>query len=329
MNELRLTRRSQDAETDAVPPPIVSSFAIAFSLHVLVIAVMLYAPLDFAKPRIPSGAISVNLVSMPGPDTVPGPPAGDGAPEVDRRTLQKTTPPAVDTVTIALVAASPRMEQAGPTPDTALRQPIGGQPDVVSISKDPAVKAASPQRASVTTGKSPSPRKKVKSAAPATPEAESKAAMISPSEPQGQTSSEFSGDEILPQEEGQSPSYSTGSRAAAGSGQPKAVRSPVDPAVQEEARPDYDRNPAPEYPARAKQLGFEGTVLLNVKVNPAGGVDDVKIAASSTYSMLDEAALRAAKAWVFKPARRGDQPVAAWVQVPVRYTLKPPGSRMP
>jgi protein TonB len=93
--------------------------------------------------------------------------------------------------------------------------------------------------------------------------------------------------------------------------------------AEQEARADYERNPSPEYPGRARQLGFEGTVQLQVKVNPNGGVDEVKIAVSSGYSMLDDAALRAVKTWVFKPARRGNQPVAAWVQVPIRFALNP------
>jgi periplasmic protein TonB len=103
-------------------------------------------------------------------------------------------------------------------------------------------------------------------------------------------------------------------------------RPPAGPVLQT-ATPDYDRNPSPDYPRRARQLGFEGTVLLDVKVNENGGVEEVNIAASSGYALLDEAAQRAVNAWVFKPARRGDQPVAAWVQVPVRFALSPSAAR--
>lgn len=93
--------------------------------------------------------------------------------------------------------------------------------------------------------------------------------------------------------------------------------------------PDYDRNPPPDYPRRARQLGFEGTVLIDVKVNSNGGVDEAAIAASSGYSMLDEAALLAVKQWRFKPARRGDLPVAAVVQVPVRFRLNSSAADVP
>ncbi|MCK7513673.1 MAG: hypothetical protein MZV70_63140 [Desulfobacterales bacterium] len=38
------------------------SFALSFGLHVLVIAALLYIRVDFSKPRLPPGAISVSLV---------------------------------------------------------------------------------------------------------------------------------------------------------------------------------------------------------------------------------------------------------------------------
>ncbi len=119
-----------------------------------------------------------------------------------------------------------------------------------------------------------------------------------------------------------------GPQPSAGAQAPKGLRQPHAPALQE-ATPDYDRNPSPEYPRRARQLGFEGIVLLHVWVNPDGGVDDAKIAASSGYAMLDDSALRAVKGWMFKPARRGDQPVAALVQVPIRFTLNPTAPDFP
>ncbi|MCU0538294.1 MAG: energy transducer TonB [Desulfobacterales bacterium] len=89
----------------------------------------------------------------------------------------------------------------------------------------------------------------------------------------------------------------------------------------ESATPHYDRNPPPDYPRRARQLGFEGTVLLDVAVNTQGGVDAVAVAASSGYAMLDEAALGAVRHWIFKPARQEGRPVADRVLVPVRFVL--------
>jgi protein TonB len=43
---------------------------------------------------------------------------------------------------------------------------------------------------------------------------------------------------------------------------------------------------------------------------------------SSGFEMLDRAAIAAVRRWVFEPGRRGGNPVAAWVQVPVRFALR-------
>ena len=50
------------------------------------------------------------------------------------------------------------------------------------------------------------------------------------------------------------------------------------------------------YPPEAVARGLEGEVRLIVKLNADGGVDDVIVAASSGYSILDNAAVKAAYA---------------------------------
>lgn len=50
------------------------------------------------------------------------------------------------------------------------------------------------------------------------------------------------------------------------------------------------------YPPEAVARGLEGEVRLIVKLNADGGVDDVSIAASSGYPILDNAAVKAAYA---------------------------------
>ncbi len=85
---------------------------------------------------------------------------------------------------------------------------------------------------------------------------------------------------------------------------------------------DYLNNPAPAYPAIARRQGHQGKVVLRVFVNAAGGADQVEVRSSSGYSTLDQAALNAVRRWRFVPARQGDQPVAAWVLVPLTFTLE-------
>lgn len=89
-----------------------------------------------------------------------------------------------------------------------------------------------------------------------------------------------------------------------------------------EAEPLYRENPEPGYPRMARKRGYQGTVLLSVLVNEKGRVENLMLFESCGYRILDNAALRAVKDWVFEPGRQGDNPVEMWVQVPVRFELK-------
>ena len=95
----------------------------------------------------------------------------------------------------------------------------------------------------------------------------------------------------------------------------------TDSAIVVAATPRYSVNPPPVYPAIARKRGDEGTVLLEVHVDEAGRVDDLRIAASSGYNPLDRAALKAVRRWRFEPGRRGDRKIAVWVRVPVIFRL--------
>ena len=84
----------------------------------------------------------------------------------------------------------------------------------------------------------------------------------------------------------------------------------------------YLNNPRPEYPRLARRMGEQGRVLLHVFVNAAGNAEKVEIRASSGYASLDRAARDAVQRWKFVPARQGDQPVSAWVLVPISFVLE-------
>jgi protein TonB len=51
-------------------------------------------------------------------------------------------------------------------------------------------------------------------------------------------------------------------------------------------------------------------------------VEQVKVERSAGHTDLDQAALEAVSRWRFEPARRGRQPVAVWVLIPVEFTLR-------
>lgn len=83
----------------------------------------------------------------------------------------------------------------------------------------------------------------------------------------------------------------------------------------------YLQNPEPDYPGLSKRLGEEGRVLLRVHVNEEGLADHLEIRESSGHPRLDQAALGTVRRWRFIPARRGTEPLAAWVLVPLSFHL--------
>ena len=94
------------------------------------------------------------------------------------------------------------------------------------------------------------------------------------------------------------------------------------PGTLQMAYPRYQLNAPPAYPGLARKRGQEGTVILQVLVNKEGRVDDLKIDASSNFSLLDRAAVSAVRKWRFEPGRRGEERVPMWVRVPVTFKLK-------
>ena len=88
------------------------------------------------------------------------------------------------------------------------------------------------------------------------------------------------------------------------------------------ARPSYGFTPRPGYPAVAIRRGYEGSVLLNVRVLPNGKPEEVTIFRSSGHKVLDKAALKAVKRWKFVPAQRGFKAVSSWVKVPIEFRLE-------
>ena len=85
---------------------------------------------------------------------------------------------------------------------------------------------------------------------------------------------------------------------------------------------DYLRNPPPAYPAMSRRLREEGRVLLLVRVSPQGNAESVQVRQSSGFERLDEAGMTAVRQWRFVPARRGEEPIAASVLVPLVFRLE-------
>ncbi|MBN2032899.1 MAG: energy transducer TonB [Deltaproteobacteria bacterium] len=102
---------------------------------------------------------------------------------------------------------------------------------------------------------------------------------------------------------------------------PRSAAQPP-PGPSKHAVPLYLKNPPPEYPPAARRRGYEGTVMLDVFVDAEGRVQEIRLIKSSGYAILDRAAIRAVKGWLFEPAREGEGEVAMWVKVPLTFRLK-------
>jgi len=83
----------------------------------------------------------------------------------------------------------------------------------------------------------------------------------------------------------------------------------------------YLQNPKPPYSSVSKKLGEQGRVVLRVHVNPNGSADEVQLQTSSGFARLDESARTTVGRWKFVPAKRGNEPVSAWVVIPISFKL--------
>jgi len=63
-------------------------------------------------------------------------------------------------------------------------------------------------------------------------------------------------------------------------------------------------------------------VVLRVELDEQGNVSASRVATSSGFARLDEAALAAVKTWRCNPARRDGQPVRAVALQPFKFVLQ-------
>ena len=78
----------------------------------------------------------------------------------------------------------------------------------------------------------------------------------------------------------------------------------------------------PEFSPLARQARYEGTTILSVTVNEAGGTEDIRVLRPAGFG-LDEAAVEAVKTWRFAPARLDGKPVKSAIDVEVTYRFGP------
>jgi TonB family protein len=75
----------------------------------------------------------------------------------------------------------------------------------------------------------------------------------------------------------------------------------------------------PVYPEMARAAESEGVVMVRALIGKDGKIKDAFVTSGNT--MLNDAAIAAAKTAVFKPALSQHRPVEVWVQIPIRFSL--------
>ena len=84
--------------------------------------------------------------------------------------------------------------------------------------------------------------------------------------------------------------------------------------------PKLVKDVKPIYPEEARKAGIEGIVILNVRTDIYGRIEDVLVLKSAD-PLLDQAAIDAVKQWVYEPMIINGQPRKFVFTVTVRFTL--------
>lgn len=101
---------------------------------------------------------------------------------------------------------------------------------------------------------------------------------------------------------------------------------PSQPSSLSQARVDAPPRPRrairPEYPKGARQRGEQGNVILEIEIGADGVCVAAKVAVSCGFAELDAAAVKAALAARFVPAKAGNSPVSSVARLTLSFRLK-------
>jgi len=80
-------------------------------------------------------------------------------------------------------------------------------------------------------------------------------------------------------------------------------------------------NPSPEYPEMGIFLGYQGDVIVRIRVSAKGESVGVEILRSSGHKVLDDSAVNALRKWRFTPTKHDNTPMNDSVIITVSYVL--------
>ncbi|MEP7348396.1 MAG: TonB family protein [Sphingorhabdus sp.] len=83
----------------------------------------------------------------------------------------------------------------------------------------------------------------------------------------------------------------------------------------------FTRNFQPDYPVRMLQREIEGIVTIRVLIGTDGRVRQAQILSATEPDFARATERQALKAWRFKPATRGGEPVEDWQTLTVRFDI--------
>ncbi len=101
---------------------------------------------------------------------------------------------------------------------------------------------------------------------------------------------------------------------------PPEEEEPIVPFHALSEKPEVIKRVEPKYPELARKAGIEGMVVVKVLINTKGRVEKVEVIKS--HPMLDDAAIAAAKQFIFKPGKQRDRYVKVWMTIPFTFKLK-------
>jgi protein TonB len=314
-------------------------FGLSAALHGGIVAALLAAGSGAEPPQPATSdvAFEVTLVSQA---PAPGDQATDdaalaSAPKVSEPVVSEAvvSEPAVSEPVVAAaepVIPEPVMAEPEEAPDLpappVVPTPVAEAEPIPAPIPEP-VAQATPTPVPVTVSVRP-PHKPQQIAAPPEPQPEPEPVQVAFHSPVVETAvavaaarkvAAASGDEVVQNDPEREPDQGAGEGAGIGAGSVAAS------AGGERRSASFSlgsaENPKPRYPRLARLRGWQGRVVLRVTVTPEGVPTAVTVEASSGFLALDRAAVKAVRAWRFRPARFAGSAVADTVRVPIRFEL--------
>lgn len=76
-----------------------------------------------------------------------------------------------------------------------------------------------------------------------------------------------------------------------------------------------------KYPSRARELGMEALVEVDVHIDKEGEIIETQVVKARGYG-FDDAAVKHIRGWKFIPAKNRGKKIDSWIRVPVRFSLE-------